>query len=423
MATRPESFDRQKQMTPVKQSVHDLALFGGQPLFPDPVHVGEPAIGDRQQFLTRINDVLDRRRLTNNGPLVKELERRLERLLGVRNCVLVSNATAGLMIALRAISVEGHVIVPAFTFVGTVHAIQWAGLRPLLCEVDPQTHNLNPDAVANLITADTAAILGVHLWGRPCAITELTALADRHRLKLLFDAAHAFYCRHNGKFIGSFGHAEVVSFHATKWFNTLEGGAVLTNDDELAGQARLMRNFGFAGEDNVVSTGINAKMNEISAAMGLAQLDVLPKSYATYSRNYRRYEACLSAIHGVRMARLDPDANHCRYIVIELNEDAAINRDILYHLLQSENVLARRYFYPGCQQIEPYKSALEAEGRRLPETDMLVRRTLCLPNNLTLTIADIEKICGLIHFSMENAPEVRKLVDTTIPAHHGRQSV
>ena len=213
-----------------RNKTSDLAVFSGIPGFSTPLYVGRPNIGDREQILARIGDLLDRRWLTNNGPLVQELEGRLTAYLGVKHCILMCNATVALEIAIRALGMKGEVLVPSFTFVATAHALQWQEITPVFCDIDPRTHSLDPASVERLITPRTTGILGVHLWGRPCAVEQLTTIARDRGLKLLFDSSHAFGCSHRGHMIGGFGDAEVFSFHATKFFNTFEGGAIICHD-------------------------------------------------------------------------------------------------------------------------------------------------------------------------------------------------
>ena len=227
----------------------DLAIHGATPAFAEPLHVGRPNIVDRDAFLARVAQVLDNQWLTNNGPLVQEFEARIAAHLGVKHCVAMCNGTIALEIAIRALGLTGEVIVPSWTFVATAHALYWQGITPVFADIDPDTHNLDPDAVRRMITPRTSGIIGVHLWGRAAPVEALQAIADEHGLKLMFDAAHAFGSTHRGQSIGRFGACEVFSFHATKSFNTMEGGAVTTNDDALAETLRLMRNFGFKGYD------------------------------------------------------------------------------------------------------------------------------------------------------------------------------
>lgn len=207
----------------------DLAINGAAPAFADPLHVGRPNIGDRDQFLRLAGEMFDRRWLSNNGPLVVEFEKRVAGHLGIKHCIAMCNGTIALEIAIRALGMTGEVIIPSYTFVATAHALHWQGITPVFADIDPDTHNLDPAAVRRMITSRTTGIIGVHLWGRPAPVEALQAIADEHGLQLMFDAAHAFGCSHGGKMIGSFGRAEVLSFHATKFFNTFEGGAVVTN--------------------------------------------------------------------------------------------------------------------------------------------------------------------------------------------------
>ncbi|MBW8872117.1 MAG: aminotransferase class I/II-fold pyridoxal phosphate-dependent enzyme, partial [Leifsonia sp.] len=255
------------------------------PAFESPLHVGQPNIGDRAVFDSYVDQMFERRWLSNDGPLVKEFEERIAERAGVKHCVAVSNGTAGLDIAIRALGLSGEVIVPSYTFVATAHALHWQGITPVFADIDPRTHNLDPESVRAAITPRTTGILAVHLWGRPAPVAELQRIADEHGLQLLFDAAHAFAVSASGTPIGGFGRAEVFSFHATKFFNTFEGGAIVTDDDEVAEQARLMRNFGFAGADNVISAGSNAKMTDVAAAMGLTNLRSIDAVIDTNRRN------------------------------------------------------------------------------------------------------------------------------------------
>jgi dTDP-4-amino-4,6-dideoxygalactose transaminase len=382
----------------VKEHPESLAIFGGTPAFGEPLHVGRPNIGDRERLLGRIGDLLDRRWLSNNGPYVQEFERRIADLAGVKHCVAMCNATVALEIVIRALGLKGEVIVPSFTFIATAHALQWQEITPVFCDVDPQTHNLDPARVEQMLTPRTSAIIGVHLWGRACNVEALAEVAQMRGLKLLFDAAHAFGCSHRGKMIGGFGDAEVFSFHATKFFNSFEGGAVVTNDDGLAEKMRLMKNFGFAGYDNVVYIGTNGKMPEVSAAMGLGGLESLDEFIATNRRNYEQYRQELEGLAGVKLLAYDGDERYnYQYIVLEIDEAVThVGRDRLMEILWAENVLARRYFYPGCHRMEPYRSYFPHAGLLLPETERLAARVLVLPTGTAVGADDITKLVAVI---------------------------
>ena len=284
--------------------------------------MGRPNIGDRELLFKLLGEALDRRWLTNSGPIVQEFERRLADFLGVKHCIAICNATIALEIAIRALGLTGEVIVPSFTFVATAHCLQWLGLKPVFCDVDPETHNLDAEQIERLITPQTSGILPVHLWGRPCDIEQLDEIACRHKLALIFDAAHAFGCSHKGRMIGSFGDVEVFSFHATKFFNTFEGGAATTDDDDLAEKMRLMRNFGFAGYDEVNSVGTNGKMAEVAAAMGLSSLARLEEFISTNKLNYESYRSSLSGVPAVEVIDYnEAERNNFQYVVIQMAAD------------------------------------------------------------------------------------------------------
>lgn len=387
-----------------KTRIDDFAILGGQPSFDQQLHVGRPNIGDKERFLARMSEVVDRRWLTNAGPCVEEFEQRLRQLLGVSHCDSICNATVGLQLAMRAMEISGEVIVPAFTFIATAHAVQWLGITPVFCDVDPRTHNIDPARVEDLITPRTTGILGVHLWGQPCDIDALGAIARRHGLKLLFDAAHAFNCSWCGCMIGNFGEAEVFSFHATKVFNAFEGGALATNNAELAGRVRRMRNFGFAGLDRTDALGTNAKMSEASAAMGLTNLESLSVFVETNRRNYLAYRRGFEGIPGIRMLEYDPnEKRNYQYIVLEIEESQTVlSRDALQIILWAENVLARRYFYPGCHRMQPYASTMPNVGSRLPVTERLARRVLVLPTGTAVSVEQVEIICGIFRFAISH---------------------
>lgn len=377
---------------------NDLAIFGAAPAFSEPLHVGRPNIGNRSKLMARIEGALDRGWLTNSGPLVEELEQRIAEYLGVRHCIATCNATLALAIAIKALGLQGQVIVPSFTFVAVAHVLHWHGLTPVFCDIDSATHNIDPGKIEALVTPDTSALLPVHLWGRGCAVQQLTEIAARFRLALLFDASHAFGCTINAQRIGGFGDAEVFSFHATKFINSLEGGVITTNDGILARRARLMRNFGFAGYDRVLSMGINGKMNEISAAMGHTSLDSLDEFITANRRNFLAYQKGLRHLPGIEPIAYDQDENYnYQYIVVEVDSrKSGLSRDMLLRVLHAENVLARRYFYPGNHRMSPYDALFPDAGARLLHTERLCERILCLPTGIGVGEREIEIVCGLV---------------------------
>ena len=393
-------------MKQIKSSA-DLAINGAIPAFNDPLHVGRPNIGKREEFLARVNEIFDRRWFSNNGPMVQEFEKKLAEHLQVKHCIAMCNGTIALEIAIRALGLKGEVIVPSYTFVATAHALQWQEITPVFADIDPKTHTLDPESVRRMITPRTTGIVGVHLWGRPCNVEALQAVADEHGLQLMFDAAHAFSCTHNSKMIANFGRCEVFSFHATKFFNTFEGGMVATNDDDLAKQLRLMQNFGFSGADNVIYPGTNGKMTELSAAMGLTGLDSLEGFLAINKKHYLNYKQDIAVISGLKIIEYDePERNNFQYIVIEVSDDFPLSRDQLVDILQAENILARKYFWPGCHNMEPYRSLYPHAGLMLPETTKVAERVMVLPTGTGVTEEVVTCICEILQFVSSHSSSV-----------------
>lgn len=386
------------------QSAQDLAINGAPPVFDQPIHVGRPNIGNKEEFLRYASDILDRHWLTNDGPLVQELEKRIADHHEVKHCIAMSSGTVALEIAIRALKLEGEVIIPSFTFVATAHALYWQGITPIFADIDPATHNLDPAAVRQMITPRTTGIIGVHLWGRAAPVDELQQIAEEHNLRLMFDAAHAFGCSYKGTKIGNFGACEALSFHATKFFNTFEGGAVLTNDDDLAAAMRLMRNFGFEGQDSVIHPGTNGKMVEISAAMGMVNLEDVAFLIETNHQNFRHYQRELKHIPGIKLLDYDEqENNNYQYIVIEVNDESPITRDRLLEALRAENILARRYFWPGCHAMKLFKGQYPHAGLLLPHTEELAKRVIVLPTGSTIDSAHIDAILAVIKTMMSSA--------------------
>jgi dTDP-4-amino-4,6-dideoxygalactose transaminase len=397
----------------MKGDKRDLAVLGGPRAFDEPLHVGRPNLGDRARFLERIGGVLDRRWLSNQGPLVTEFEERVADAVGVRNCIAMCNATVALEIAIRALELSGEVIVPAYTFIATAHALQWQEITPVFCDIDPHTHTLDPGWVERMITPRTTGIVGVHLWGRPCHVEALETIAREHDLKLLFDAAHAFGASHKGRMLGSFGTAEVFSFHATKFVNCGEGGAVVTNDDRLAQKMRLMRNFGFAGLDQVIYVGTNGKMSELSAAMGLTSLQSVDEFVAANRRNHQLYRSELASIPGMSVLAYD-DRERCnyQYVVVEIDRFLTeLSRDELIEVLVAENVLARRYFYPGCHRMEPYASLFPHASLVLRATDVVAERVMLLPTGTAVGPEEIAGICQIVRLAVTASGDVREAIE------------
>jgi dTDP-4-amino-4,6-dideoxygalactose transaminase/folate-dependent phosphoribosylglycinamide formyltransferase PurN len=379
----PEAFYPPLELTTTRSEV----------MQPRILHVGRPNIGNRANFLRRVNEMLDRRWFTNDGPLVREFEGKVAAFIGVKHCVAMCNATVALEVSARALGLSGEIIVPAFTFAASAHAMEWVGLKVRFADIDPDTHSIDPVHAESLISERTSAIMGVHVWGRACATDQLGVIASRHGIKLIYDACHAFGCSNQGQLIGAGGSCEVFSFHATKFLNSFEGGAVCTNDDALAAELKLARNFGFAGVDKVTRLGINGKMTEVCAAMGLTSLESITDLIRINRLNYETYQELLSGITGVALYQYPAEEqNNFQYVVISLEPGI---RDRVVDALRAANVLARKYFWPGCHHLEPYRSRPEGLPR-LPVADDVASRVLTLPTGQNVGRADIARVVQVI---------------------------
>lgn len=360
--------------------------------------VGCPNLGDVEHFRELVSEAFERRWFTNNGTLVQQLEATISDYLGVRHCILVCNATIGLQVAAHELGLSGEVIVPAFTFVASPHSLLWQGIKPRFVDVDPVTHLIDIDQIEAAITPQTTGILGVHVWGQPCHPQALQKIADRHNLKLFFDSAHAFACGGNGKMLGSSGDCEVFSFHATKFFNTFEGGAITTNDDALALKIRRSINFGFTGLDNVTQLGTNGKMSEIHAAMGIACFKSIDHIIGVNHQHYLHYRKRLSVLPGVRFFEYDEALiTNYQYVVIEIDASiAGISRDQVMAHLHEKHIYARRYFYPGCHRMAPYGTEAYGGPMSMPQTDLLCGNIMLLPTGTGISEADVSRVCDEI---------------------------
>ena len=387
-----------------KKTLHDLAFLGGPAAFKEPLHVGRPNIGDRNRLHERINAILDNRWLTNHGENVQALEERIAAFIGVKHCISVCNGTIALELAIRALGMKGEVIIPSFTFIATAHALQWQGIKPVFCDISADGCNIDPLRIEALITPNTTGIIGVHVWGMPCDYESLNRVAQKYELKLMFDAAHAFGCSHRNRKIGSQGYVEVFSFHATKIFNTFEGGAVVTNDDDLAQKIRYMKNFGFSGHDNVIYLGSNGKMSEVSAAMGLTNLESLHEYVLINKDRYQYYKKRFAPLPGFKLLSVYKEGqSNYHYVAFTVDaKEAGLSRDQILKLLHAENVIARRYFYPGCHNMVPYRALYPQAAETLPFTDNLCRRVLVMPTGPSVSEDDIDMIRDILAMALDH---------------------
>ena len=407
IATVEWAWDDSGENSPVANI--QLAVLGAPPAFRETLHVGRPNVTNRAGFLARIVAMLDSGRLTNHGPLVTEFETRVAEIAKTRHCIAVSNGTTALELAIAALDMRGEVIVPSFTFVATVHALRRQGIRPVFCDVDPDTHCLDPNAVEAAITSETSGILAVSLWGNLGEWERLHEIARRRGLRLLYDAAHAFGCAPLGGATADWCDAEVYSFHATKCVQAIEGGAILTHDDALASKLRLMSNFGFDAEDTVEHLGTNGKMNEAEAAMGLTSLESMGVIFAHNRANTHDYTERLAKVNGLRLLQHgDNQCHNYQYVVVEVDADeAGLSRDDIVAALRLENVVARRYFHPGVHQAEPYRSEQPRAGADLPVTKSLTERVMVLPNGLSIGSREVHLLTERIRTIVAHAPAVR----------------
>ncbi|MEV0455863.1 DegT/DnrJ/EryC1/StrS family aminotransferase [Catellatospora methionotrophica] len=407
-----------------KRYVEDFALFGGRPAFATPLVVGRPNVGSRERFIARVNEILDRHQLSNDGPMVKLFEQQIAEHLQVRYCVATANATVGLQLVTQAASLKGEVIMPALTFVATAHAVSWVGLKPVFCDVDPTSGNIDLEHAKSLVTPATSAIIAVHLWGRPCEAARLEQFAAESGLRLIFDAAHAFGCTHAGRKVGNFGDAEVFSFHATKVVNCFEGGAVVTNDQALAASLRRLRNFGMDEHRAVLGIGTNAKMSEVSAAMGVTSLESFPLVLARNAENFRAYRRHLSGAEKLRLIEpASTEQNNFSYVVVQLGPGAGVSRDLMLAVLRAENIAAQAYFSPGLHRLEPYGHV----HSDLPVTDSLAASVIALPTGPSTSLDDVAKVCGVLNMALRHGAEMTRLaggkmksatLDTAKLGHH-----
>lgn len=374
---------------------------------PSVLHVGRPNIGDRARLFERIEGALDRNWLSNDGPLVQEFEQRVREIAGTRHAVATCNATNGLQIAMRACGLRpgDEVIVPTFTWIATAHALEWIGLVPVFCDVLPESGSADPEHVAELITPRTRAILPVHVFGYPAEVDELTAVAEDHGLPIVFDAAHAFGCTYGGTPIGGFGDAEVFSFHATKYINSFEGGALVTDDDDVAEQARLMRTMGLGPAREVEGPGTVARMSEISAAMGLTSLESMDEIVAANHANHRAYVEELEDVPGVRVRGARPgERANLQYLVVEIEPRDGIGRDEVHAELLAHGIRSRPYFAPCCHQQEPYRSAPARHAPSpLPRSEALSSRVLALPTGTSVGSDEVARVSAVIRATLTAA--------------------
>ncbi|WP_172146959.1 DegT/DnrJ/EryC1/StrS family aminotransferase [Pseudomonas tumuqii] len=391
-------------------SAVELAILGATPAFEQPLPVGQLYFPEWSAYEAAMRGIFERQYYTNQGPLTQQLEQVLQERLGVRHAICVTNATIGLLMAADALGLRSKVITPAFSFIATSQSLTWAGLEPLFCDVDPLTHQLDPAQVEALLEDnDVSAILAVNLWGDVCAQQHLRQLADSRGVPLYYDSAHAFGCAVQGRAVGNFGAIEVFSFHATKVLSAAEGGCVCTNDDELAARLRNIRSSYGAGHPVHVSRTANGRMSEAQAAIALLSLDNFAQTLERNRGIFAAYRVALAGLPGLRL--IEPQAvstTNYQYVVCEIDaERFGLSRDELQAVLRAENVLARRYFYPGIHRCTPYDELYPEAAERLPVTEALCAKVLQLPIGQPIDPAGARRIGQIVRAAREQAASVR----------------
>ncbi|GIX23377.1 MAG: aminotransferase [Caldimonas sp.] len=361
------------------------------------VHVARPELPPLESLLPSLQEIWSSRVLTNGGPFHQRFEAALMRHLGVAHLSLCTNATIGLMLALRALGLRGEVITTPFTFVATVQAIEWAGLTPVFADIDPVSLNLDPGAVERAITTDTCAILPVHCFGHACDVDAFEALASTHGLRLVYDAAHAFGVRLRGRSLMSWGDVSVMSFHATKVFNTFEGGAMVARDKHTKAVLDRLKNFGIVEDNHVEGLGLNGKMNEFCAALGLLQLEHIDASIRQRAHIDAYYREGLAGVPGIVLPRAVPEEepNHA-YFPIRVEPAYGQTRDDVLKRLKANGIHARRYFFPLVSDLPRYRDRVSPASRLLPVARAVADQILCLPIYPGLQTSEQSRIIELL---------------------------
>lgn len=363
-----------------------------------PIYVTSPYLPDLADFTAYLKEIWDNKILTNQGPFHEELEKRLAEYLGVKYVSLFTNGALALITSLQALRLSGEIITTPFSFVATTHAIWWNGIKPIFCDIDPVTLCIDPEKIESSITPQTKAILPVHVYGRPCNVDAIEEIASKHGLNVIYDAAHAFGVKIQDRSILEFGDLSILSFHATKIFNTFEGGAIICHDEKTKRRIDYLKNHGFADELTVVMPGINSKMNEVQAAMGLLQLKNIDDRIEKLKLISNTYKKFLGEIAGISMVNVPADIHYnYAYFPILVDETlSGISRDFLYEKLKKANIFTRRYFYPLISQFPAYKELHSARSSNLPIAEQVSKQVLCLPNYADLEISQVEEICHII---------------------------
>ncbi len=363
-----------------------------------PIYITRPNLPHLEKLLPFLEDIWNTKILTNIGPFHQRFEQALSSYLEVDNVNLFTNATIALIIGLQALRITGEVITTPFSFVATTHALKWNGITPVFCDIEPETLNIDPDKIEALITPKTTAILPVHVYGHPCDTDKIQAIADKYGLKVIYDAAHAFGVKLANKNLMLQGDMSVLSFHGTKLFTTFEGGAIITSDNKLKARIDFLKNFGFADEVTVIAPGINGKMNEFQAVMGLLGLEIVGQEISNRKKVAKIYLEQLQAIKGIKTFILPENIiyNYSYFPVLIDEKDFGMNRETVYEELKKYNIYARRYFYPLISNMPSYRSLSSASRDNLPIANKIAEQILCLPIYGMLELEMVNKVVDKI---------------------------
>ena len=361
------------------------------------IYVTRPFLPPLEELIPHLQTIWSSGQLTNGGPFHQQLEAELAHHLGVPHVALMANATIGLVTALQALRVTGEVITTPYSFVATAHSLLWNGIKPVFVDIDEKTLNLDPRQIEAAITPQTTAILPVHCYGHPCDVESIQKIADVYNLKVIYDAAHAFGVKTGQGSVLNHGDLSVLSFHATKVFNTFEGGAIVCPDAKTKERINHLKNFGFANETTVVATGINGKMSEFNAALGLLQLKYVDQAIERRRLIDQRYRALLRDCRGIQCVEgVDGESANYAYFPVLVGPDFPLSRDALYERLAQHGIHARRYFYPLISDFPMYKGLPSAQPHLLPVARRMACQVLCLPIYPELSDAEVTLISGLI---------------------------
>ena len=363
-----------------------------------PIYVTQPALPDLQEFIPYLEQIWGNKILTNNGPFHQELEKELCKFLGVPYISLFANGTLALVTALQVLRVTGEVITTPYSFVATTHSLWWNNINPVFVDIEPDFCNLDPEKIEAAITPKTTAILPVHVYGNPCKVERIQEIADIYGLKVIYDAAHAFGVNYNGQSICNFGDLSILSFHATKVFNTMEGGAIICHDEATKKRIDYLKNFGFAGETTIMAPGINSKMNEMQAALGLLQLKHFGENDLKRKEIAGIYQKELLNVKGISFLPTPPNSksNSAYFPIFVSEKEYGISRDQLYDKLKQNGIYGRRYFYPLISEFTMYKSLDSARPENLKTAGKIAEQVICLPIYPSLNLEIINTIAEII---------------------------